>query len=483
MFARFRNLFAKSKTEELPIIVVDEAPAAEEAKNPGENQTGNRIQAPLASEEETEDLNGTLSKSSQELSQLLDAINLSSKLPDEEDDEHDDDDDDTASTSSVKTKIAKASIERDIPTDIEEEEEDELVEQHSLDKIKALIRNDSETYPHSDYTDTEENATPSHSHSRTASQDSTAADKINLLPCDYSIVPDELPFDPSPMVNPNPSPIHDNVSEHCPTVQPLSPSTVTVTPTGSNELACAAISHKLSAIAEVAESLDAVIRDSSHGAIDLSVDLSKKLANNGSEDWQSRSTEDESFATASEGNFTPNSHSSSFQTASYIGSAKNSFDEADDSTLSNFEIPELPQSPVNMSFDSSELSYFSAQQPPHLHRQDDDQDSVVGVAELHSQSVTPTPEEVQPNPIESDSEIEAYGLDSNYISTEFMPSVSTAVTPEVSSADCAAAATATASADCAASTNSNSNNNEQKTNWRRSKYYENITKQTIKGFL
>ncbi|KAL7724897.1 hypothetical protein ACLKA6_018658 [Drosophila palustris] len=467
MFARFRNIFAKSKTEELPIIVVDEAPAAEEAKNPGENPNENqRIQAPLASEEEAEDLNGTLSKSSQELSQLLDAINLSSKLPDEEDDDDadDNDDDDTASTSSVKTKIAKASIERDIPTDIEEEEEGMSLE----------------TYPQSDYTDTEENATPSHSHSRTASQDSTAADKINLLPCDYSIVPDELPFDPSPMVNPNPSPIHDSASEHCPTVQPLSPSTVTVTPTGSNELACAAISHKLSAIAEVAESLDAVIRDSSHGAIDLSVDLSKKLAHNGSEDWQSRSTEDESFATASEGNFTPNSHSSSFQTASYIGSAKNSFDEADDSTLSNFEIPELPQSPVNMSFDSSELSYFSAQQPPHLHRQDDDQDSVVGVAELHSQSVTPTPEEVQPNPIESDSEIEAYGLDSNYISTEFMPSVSTAVTPEVSSADCAAAATATA--DCAASTNSN-NNNEQKTNWRRSKYYENITKQTIKGFL
>ncbi|XP_034483415.1 SEC14 domain and spectrin repeat-containing protein 1-B isoform X2 [Drosophila innubila] len=298
-----------------------------------------------------------------------------------------------------------------------------------------------------------------------------------------SIIPEELPFD-SPV---HPSPLHDSGrnssadSETCPTVQ-LSPSTVTVTPTGSNELACAAISHKLSAIAEVAESLDAVIRDCS-GAID--VDLSKKLGSHavGSEDWQSRSTEDESFATASEGNFTPNSHSSSFQTASYIGSAKNSFDEADDSTLSNFEIPELPQSPVNMSFDSSELSYFSAQQPPlHPCEADDDQDSVVGVAELHSQSVTPTPEmelelEVQ-HPIESDSEIEAYGLDSNVISTEFMPSVSTAVTPEVSSADCAAAA------DCAASASTNNNNNnEQKTNWRRSKYYENITKQTIKGFL
>lgn len=196
------------------------------------------------------------------------------------------------------------------------------------------------------------------------------------------------------------------------------------------------------------------------------------------QDWQSRSTEDESFATASEGNFTPNSHSSSFQTASgrtssYIGSAKNSFDEADDSTLSNFEIPELPQSPVNMSFESSELSYFSAQQPLKA----DDQDSVVGVAELHSQSVTPTPEEQQhqqqqlqllAQPIESDSELEAYGLDAAHISTELLPSVSTAVTPEVS-AQCAATA-----------------DNAQQTppaSWRRSKYYENITKQTIKGFL
>lgn len=218
----------------------------------------------------------------------MDAINLSSKLPDDElhNEDDDDDNDDTASTSSVKTKIAKASIERDIPTDIEEEvEEEEAIIPNSLDKIKALIRNDSETYPQSDYTDTtDEDATPSPLHSRNASQDSTA-DKLNLLNCDYSIIPEELPFDSCPD---NRSPLHDSGrnssvgsagSESCPTVQQLqlSPSTVTVTPTGSNELACAAISHKLTAIAEVAESLDAVIRDCS-GAID--VDLSKKLASN-----------------------------------------------------------------------------------------------------------------------------------------------------------------------------------------------------------
>ncbi|EDW18304.1 uncharacterized protein Dmoj_GI12162 [Drosophila mojavensis] len=290
-----------------------------------------------------------------------------------------------------------------------------------------------------------------------------------------SVVPDELPLDSSP------SPMHDSGRNSSTgsgeSIQAETPATLTVTPTGSNDLACAAISHKLSAIAEVAESLDAVIRDCSGAELDLSTNATHKKLGMASEDWQSRSTEDESFATASEGNFTPNSHSSSFQTASgrtssYIGSAKNSFDEADNSTLSNFEIPELPQSPVNMSFESSELSYFSAQQPLKA----EDQDSVVGVAELHSQSVTPTPEEEQQlqlkllaQPIESDSELEAYGLDAAHISTELLPSVSTAVTPEVS-AQCAATA-----------------DNAQQTTppaaWRRSKYYENITKQTIKGFL
>ncbi|TDG47189.1 hypothetical protein AWZ03_006454 [Drosophila navojoa] len=470
----------RSRADEVPTIVVDDPPAEE---SPG---------APLASEEE--DLGGgleqPLSASTQELSQLLDAINLSSQLPDmssddteldepkEGDDEEDDDE--TASTSSVKTKIAKASIERDIIVEdaLEEEEEEEpdgppeQPGQNSLDKIKALIRNDSETYPHSDYTDTDE---PSPLHSRTASVDSTAEQpqlsKPNLFSCDYSVVPDELPLDSSP------SPMHDSGRNSSTgsgeSVQAETPATLTVTPTGSNDLACAAISHKLSAIAEVAESLDAVIRDCSGAELDLPTNASHKKLGMASEDWQSRSTEDESFATASEGNFTPNSHSSSFQTASgrtssYIGSAKNSFDEADDSTLSNFEIPELPQSPVNMSFESSELSYFSAQQP----LKSDDQDSVVGVAELHSQSVTPTPEEEQllAQPIESDSELEAYGLDAAHISTELLPSASTAVTPEVS-------------AQCAATADNAQQTTPPPAAWRRSKYYENITKQTIKGFL
>ncbi|KPU77599.1 uncharacterized protein Dana_GF24934, isoform B [Drosophila ananassae] len=301
-----------------------------------------------------------------------------------------------------------------------------------------------------------------------------------------SIVADELPLDCSP------SPLHDSgrtSSEPGSDGFPGDPqrNTVQVTPTGGNELACAAISHKLGAIAEVAESLDAVIRD-----VQLHEENTVNPGNTGHaikklgsiEDWHSRSTEDESFATASEGNFTPNSHSSSFQTASgrtssYIGSAKNSFDEADDSTLSTFEIPELPTSPVNFSFDSSDLSYFSAHQPQTM--RSEDQDSVAGVADLHSQSATPTPdEETQhlllplplPQAIESDSEVEGFNLATG-VTTEITPRMSNAHTPEVSCQP----------ADYSAPASTNPNEPKPPTSWRRSKYYENITKQTIKGFL
>ncbi|KAH8234808.1 hypothetical protein KR032_003567 [Drosophila birchii] len=513
---RFRNLFVKSKGDaeeqqevttrvEVPSIVVVEPPKDEELPqmefpSETETETENDIlgatAAPLASEEEDSAQNPDeiLSDSSNDLSQLLGAINQASELPEtssedtqgeeEDHEEYDDDDDETASTSSVKTKIAKASIERDIILEETEPEEDDEVDNGSakngepipsLDKIKALIRNDSETYPCSDYTD---NETPSHS--RTASLDSGPPDNLRLSG-DFSVVADELPFDCSPSPLLHESGRTSSAGSETPLEASL-PATVQVVPTGSNELACAAITHKLGAIAEVAESLDAVIRD---------VQQLKGAASNGTssgikklgciEDWHSRSTEDESFATASEGNFTPNSHSSSFQTASgrtssYIGSAKNSFDEADDSTLSTFEIPELPPSPVNMSFDSSDLSYFSA----HQHTmKTEDQDSVVGVAELHSQSVTPTPDEEEqqqkhlllplpsPQAIESDSEVEGFSLAIG-ITT---PRRSNAYTPEVSSS----AHNAPAS--------TNSNEPKPPASWRRSKYYENITKQTIKGFL
>ncbi|KAH8262081.1 hypothetical protein KR038_002547 [Drosophila bunnanda] len=528
---RFRNLFAKSKGDaaeeedkevtprmEVPSIVVDEPPKEEELPQmefPSETETETETEsdilaaAPLASEEEdlAQKPDEILSDSTNDLSRLLEAINQASKLPEtssedtqgeEEEDrpdyyDDDDDDDETASTSSVKTKIAKASIERDIILEETEPEEEDEVDKgsilngkplQSLDKIKALIRNDSETYPCSDYTD---NETPSHS--RTASLDSGPPADNPRLSGDFSVVADELPLDCSPSPLLHDSGRTSSAGSETP-LETCLPATVQVVPTGSNELACAAITHKLGAIAEVAESLDAVIRDVQQQEGAASNGISSGIKKLGSvEDWHSRSTEDESFATASEGNFTPNSHSSSFQTASgrtssYIGSAKNSFDEADDSTLSTFEIPELPPSPVNMSFDSSDLSYFSAHQQT-MKSEDHDQDSVVGVAELHSQSVTPTPDEEQqqqlqqehlllplplPQAIESDSEVEGFSLATG-ITTETTPRRSNAHTPEVSSS-CHNAPAST-----------NPNEPKPPASWRRSKYYENITKQTIKGFL
>ncbi|KAH8272377.1 hypothetical protein KR018_001099 [Drosophila ironensis] len=504
---RFRNLFAKSKGDgdespeapmpEVPSIVVDGPPSKEAdiptIDTPIHTQSTPSV-APLASEEEdlAASVDDILSGSTNELSRLLDAINETSKLPessseDTQGEDYEDDDDETASTSSVKTKIAKASIERDIILEESEHDEDEVDTGHShlqsLDKIKALIRNDSETYPQSDYTT--DNETPSHS--RTASLDSgppsVHPDNPRLF-IDFSIVPDDLPLDCSPCPSSDPgsssgaSPPDGGDSQM--------PTTVEVVPTGSNELACAAISHKLGAIAEVAEALDAVIGDVRRHKDEAAGNAIKKLGS--IEDWQSRSTEDESFVTASEGNFTPNSHSS-FQTASgrtssYIGSAKNSFDEADDSTLSTFDIPELPTSPVNFSFDSSDLSYYSAQQPPAMKIRNDDQDSVTEMPDMHSQSATPTPDEEQrhqllpplPQAIESDSEVEGFSLATG-ITTELASRTPNAHTPEVSCHSAPETATASASA------SANPNEPKPSTSWRRSKYYEHITKQTIKGFL
>lgn len=131
-----------------------------------------------------------------------------------------------------------------------------------------------------------------------------------------------------------------------------------------------------------------------------------------------------------------------------------------------------------MSFDSSEMSYFSDRQQ---RMKSEDQDSVAGMAELHSQSVTPTPDEEQqhlllplplPQAIESDSEVEGFNLATG-ITTELAPRMSNAHTPEVSYT----------SANNTAPASTNPNESKPPPSWRRSKYYENITKQTIKGFL
>uniref|UniRef100_W8B8Q5 Uncharacterized protein n=1 Tax=Ceratitis capitata TaxID=7213 RepID=W8B8Q5_CERCA len=337
--------------------------------------------------------------------------------------------------------------------------------------------------------------------------------------------------------------------------------TIVIKPTGNNNIACAAISNKLQEIAEVAETLDAAIRDVQQDAEALEVQVpstaEKKreaMRSISSEDWHSRSTEDDSFVTASEGNFTPHSHSSSYQTASgrtssYISSVKSSFDvsEADDSTFaSTYDIPV----DLNMSYDGSEHSFASAQQQqpeattsPHEREfaaneesctdgayalpntraeHVDDGSSIADIEELHSQSVTPTPGDgdveqfhCQSIPVESETE----ELDSSSTGIVDAPSLQvltevvpiTSVTPEVSTCSSTdqqqkpqqqqlSLAQQQQQQTHANNNNTNTNNNNtnnsninttattannQKPNaaWRRSKYYENITKQTIKGFL
>ncbi|XP_067644775.1 SEC14 domain and spectrin repeat-containing protein 1-B isoform X1 [Eurosta solidaginis] len=325
--------------------------------------------------------------------------------------------------------------------------------------------------------------------------------------------------------------------------------TIVIQPTGNNAIACMAISNKLQDIAEVAESLDAAIRDVQQDTEALAANSAgsadkkrEAVRSNSGEDWQSRSTEDDSFVTASECTFTPQSHSSSYQTASgrtssFISSGKNSFDlsEADESTFaSTFDIPV----DINMSFDGSDQSFVSAQQQEtgasspqqqqEVQRNHDTEDqspdgayalpatanednvsgvdnvdgsSIADIEELHSQSITPTPGDgdveqyhFQSIPVELETELASSCIvdsTSMEVLTETVPV--TSVTPEVST--CLNIEHPQQQQQTQIpnnNTNSNSNNNinnnntnNQKPNaaWRRSKYYENITKQTIKGFL
>uniref|UniRef100_A0A1I8Q9K0 Uncharacterized protein n=1 Tax=Stomoxys calcitrans TaxID=35570 RepID=A0A1I8Q9K0_STOCA len=281
------------------------------------------------------------------------------------------------------------------------------------------------------------------------------------------------------------------------------PTKVVINPTGSNGMACTAITGKLTDIAEVAESLDTVIRDIQENSQRVEVESNpsprdKKLGtlrSTSSEDWHSRSTEDDSFVTASEG-----------RTSSYMSCNKSSFDysEGDDSTLA-FDMPDV-NSPFNMSFDESEHSFISAQQdgnktPTKLSENDDvtlDElrapSSLADIEDLHSESVTPTPAEteelyVDSIPVESETELEVATIanaSSMQVLTE-CPKMPMSLTPEVSPCSnkrhTAQDEASTSNAQTNATNPNGSDQAKPSVAWRRSKYYENLTKQTIKGFL
>lgn len=188
---------------------------------------------------------------------------------------------------------------------------------------------------------------------------------------------------------------------------------------------------------------------------------------------------------------------------------KSSFDyseEGDDSTV-NFEMPDV-NSPFNMSFDESEHSYRSPHHdnnktPTKLSENGDvtldDTDAPSNMADpeiQHSESVTPTPAEnveyyVDSIPIESETELEVATIANTphtNVLTESMP-MPISVTPEVSSClkqfDKISMLDANDTPPVNGQQSTNISNNKPPPNvaWRRSKYYENITKQTIKGFL
>lgn len=210
----------------------------------------------------------------------------------------------------------------------------------------------------------------------------------------------------------------------------------TITPTGGNFIACESITNKLSDVAKVAESLDAILKDlqncldieepcssseekksdrisnrndgSSADVSSISEKLNSEFNDSISlfnKEWNSslRSTEDESFVTASDFRFTPQSTRSSYRTASEGGSPwwnndKNSLD-----TSGSDMDPEVPSmqlltgvvSSASVSFDDSEHSFLSAQQSPLQHSpmnsEQTDSDELTGKAKSFRSSLFKPP--------------------------------------------------------------------------------------------
>ncbi|XP_059614887.1 SEC14 domain and spectrin repeat-containing protein 1-B [Phlebotomus argentipes] len=152
-----------------------------------------------------------------------------------------------------------------------------------------------------------------------------------------------------------------------------------------NVIACEAISEKLNTVATVAEALDNVLRDTQHGLEVIETTTTEKKSENGTDDWNSSlkssksSTEDESFITASDCTWTPQSRSSSYHTASecraspWWDSEKNSLDIADVSDIET-EVPSNKLSSNSASFDESEHSFRSQTTHSPLYAEHSDSD-------------------------------------------------------------------------------------------------------------
>lgn len=186
-----------------------------------------------------------------------------------------------------------------------------------------------------------------------------------------------------------------------------------VTPTSGNFIACEAITNKLTDVAKVAESLDTILKDLQN-CLDIEEPCSSSEENKKSDrtsnrndgssadvsntkdssiqqlnqnnfllnkEWNSslKSTEDESFVTASDFRFTPQSTRSSYRTASEGGSPWWNNDKTSLDTSGSDMDPEVPSlqlltgvvSSASVSFDDSEHSFLSAHRSPLQSEQND----------------------------------------------------------------------------------------------------------------
>lgn len=189
-----------------------------------------------------------------------------------------------------------------------------------------------------------------------------------------------------------------------------------ITPTSGNFIACESITNKLTDVAKVAESLDQILKDLQNcldieepcssseekksdrisnrndgSSADVSIDkehCNPQLNENNflfKKEWNSslKSTEDESFVTASDFRFTPQSTRSSYRTASEGGSPWWQNDKISLDTSGSDMDPEVPSmqlltgvvSSASVSFDDSEHSFLSAHRSP-LHSEQTDSDEL-----------------------------------------------------------------------------------------------------------
>lgn len=187
-----------------------------------------------------------------------------------------------------------------------------------------------------------------------------------------------------------------------------------ITPTSGNYIACESITNKLTDVAKVAESLDAILKDlqncldieepcssseekksdrisnrndgSSADVSNTTDNFNHQLTENNSmlkKEWNSslKSTEDESFVTASDFRFTPQSTRSSYRTASEGGSPWWNNDKTSLDTSGSDMDPEVPSmqlltgvvSSASVSFDDSEHSFLSAHRSPLSEQTDSDE--------------------------------------------------------------------------------------------------------------